>query len=87
MKLRDAVAVALTGWYLLTPPMNANRHYNRSAPLPDWHIEAGFPSGEDCRKTLAVLASRARAERSTADVEKVKEARCVSSDDPALKGN
>jgi hypothetical protein len=86
MRLRDAAALALTGWYLLTPPLHAGR-YDRAAPLSDWHIEAGFPTGQDCKKTLPVLASRARAEGSSADVEKVKEARCVPTNDPGLKGN
>lgn len=71
----------------MTPPLDANRHYDLAAPLSDWRIESGFATGDDCKKTLVILGSRARAEGRPDDIEKVKDARCVSTDDPRLKGS
>jgi hypothetical protein len=87
MKLRHAAALALTGWYLMTPPPQAKGRYDKSAPLENWRIEAGFATGEDCRRTLSVLSSRAAKEGKSNDIEAVKDAQCVSTDDPRIKGN
>jgi len=87
MKLQHAAALALAGWYLMTPPIQAKGRYETSAPLSKWRIEAGFGSSEDCKKTLVGLASRAREEGKTQDIEAVKDAQCVATDDSRLKGN
>ncbi len=88
MRLACAAALALAGgWYLMTPPQQASGHYDTAAPLSEWQIESGFATGEECRKTLTMLASRARKEGRADDIEKVKEARCVPTDDARLKEN
>lgn len=81
-----AAALALTGWYLMTPPQT-NGHYDTGAPLAQWLIESGFATGDACRKTLIELTSRARQEGRADDLEKVKDARCLPTDDPRLKEN
>lgn len=86
MKHALAAALALSGWYLMTPP-RTNSHYDSAAPLSQWLIEAGFPNGDACRKTLMELASRARQEGRSDDLAKVKAARCLPTDDPRLKEN
>ncbi len=86
MRRTIAAALALTGWYLMTPPQT-NGRFDSAAPLSQWMIEAGFPTGDACRKTLIELESRARQEGRSADVAKVKQARCLPTDDPRLKEN
>jgi hypothetical protein len=81
------LAALLAGWYLMTPPPEANGRYDTAAPLSEWRVEAGFATGEECRKTLTLLASRARQEGRAGDLEKVKNARCASTSDPRLKEN
>jgi hypothetical protein len=86
MKIQHAAAaLALAGWYLVTPP-KINSRFNTAAPLLQWKIESGFASDEDCKSMLAVLASKARKEGERDEIEKVKAARCVASGDPRLKG-
>jgi hypothetical protein len=87
MRLRDIVTVTLTGWFLITPPPLSNSHYDTSAALSKWKIEGGAPTREQCKQTQASLSSRAIQEGRTGDAEAVKEARCVSMDDPRLEGN
>jgi len=87
MKLQHAAALALTGWYLMTPPTQAKGRYDTSAPLSKWRIEAGFGTGEECKKTLVLLSSRALKEGKPDDIEALKDAQCVATDDARLKGN
>ncbi|HVA39656.1 MAG TPA: hypothetical protein VNF49_03265 [Candidatus Binataceae bacterium] len=86
MKLRHIAAVALTGWFLITPPQ-ANSHYDTSAPLSKWKIEGGAATREQCKATQASLGSRALKQGRPGDAEAVKDAQCVSTDDPRLEGN
>ena len=87
MKLRYAAALALTGWYLITPPPQANGHFDTSVPMSRWRIQSGFGTGDDCKKTVAELSSQALKQGNSADAEELKVSRCVSTDDPRLKGN
>jgi len=87
MKLRYAAVLALTGWYLITPPPQANGHLDTSAPLSQWRIQSGFGTGEDCKNTVAELSSKALKEGKSDDAEELKASQCVSTDDPRLKGN
>lgn len=87
MKLRYAAALALTGWYLITPPPQGNGHYDTSVPMSKWRIQSGFGTGDDCKKTVAELSSKALKEGNAADAEELKVSQCVSTDDPRLKGN
>ena len=87
MKLQHAAALALAGWYLMTPPTQAKGRYDTSAPLSKWRIEAGFGTSEECKKMLVLLSSSALKEGKPDDIEAVKDAQCVSTDDARLKGN
>lgn len=86
MKLQHAAALALTGWYLMTPPTQAKGRFDTSAPLSKWRIEAGFETGEECKKTLVLLSSRALKEGKPEDIEAVNNAQCVSMNDARVKG-
>ena len=46
-----AAMLMLAGWYLMTPPLLANGRHDKSAPLGNWRIEAGSPSGQQCEQT------------------------------------
>jgi hypothetical protein len=85
MKLEYAAACLLTGWFLITPPLHANGRYDSSAPLSKWKVEGGAASLQECKDTQALLSSRAAKEGKASDVEAVKDARCVSQDDPRLE--
>jgi len=87
MKLRHTAALALTGWFLITPPPQANGHYDTSAPLSQWKIEGGAGTREECKKTQALLSSRATKESRPSDIQAIKDAQCVPMDDPRLLGH
>jgi hypothetical protein len=55
MKPRQAVALALVGWYLMTPPFRDGKAlYN--APIADWDHEWGGSTEEECRKRVEILS-------------------------------
>jgi hypothetical protein len=88
MKLQHAAAaLALAGWYLITPPPQANGQFDTSVPLSEWRIQSGFGTGEDCKNTVAELSSKAMREGRSGDADELKASQCVSTDDPRLKGN
>jgi hypothetical protein len=87
MKLRHTAALALTGWFLITPPPQTNGHYDTSAPLYRWKIEGGAGTRKECKETQALLSSRAIKENRASDVEAVKDTQCVPMDDPRLLVN
>ena len=85
MKSQLAALLAVAGWYLMTPPAQPNGRFDTSAPISKWRIEAGFASSDDCKKTVATLGSKAAQEGRPGDVEAIKNAQCVATDDPRLK--
>jgi hypothetical protein len=87
MKVYHAAALILAGWYLMTPPLQAGGRYDTAAPLSKWQVESGFSSGQDCRKTIADLSQRAAAQGRQDDAQELKVAKCVSTDDPRIKGD
>ena len=56
MKPRHTAALALTAWYMITPPitydMKAGERINFKAPPTEWTIIEEFDSKEDCTKAL-----------------------------------
>lgn len=77
---------ASAGWFLITPP-EASSHYDTSAPLSKWKIEEGAGSFEKCKELQAFLSSLVLKQGKPGDIEQVKDARCISMDDPGLEGN
>jgi hypothetical protein len=86
MKLRHTAAVALVGWFLITPPPQTNGHYDTSAPLSQWKIEGGAGTRKECEETQAFLSSSALKEKRPSDLEAARDAKCVPMDDPRLLG-
>jgi hypothetical protein len=59
MKSRHAAALALVGWYLMTPPLNLAGVPDSGAPISSWHNERSFDSARDCEEGKdTVLESR-----------------------------
>jgi hypothetical protein len=84
--IAGSTPTASAGWFLITPP-KTNSHYDTSAPLSKWKIEEGAGSFEKCRELQAFLRSLVLKRGKPGDVEQVKDARCISMDDPVLEGN
>jgi len=78
---------AHAGWFLITPPQEADGHYDATAPLSKWKIEEGAGSREKCQEVQAFLSSLAQKKGGPGDVEETKAAQCVSMDDPRLEAN
>jgi len=75
------------GWFLITPPPQSDGHYDVSAPLSKWKIEEGAGTRDKCERLQTFLRSAAPRQGRPADIEEVKDARCVPMDDPRLEGN
>ena len=80
-------ASAEAGWFLITPPLRSNGHYDATAPVSKWKIEEGAGSQDKCDRLRTTLNALALKQGQPADVEQVKAARCVSMDDPSLEAN
>jgi len=96
VKTSHAAALALVGWYLMTPPLvNAPSKIDMEAPLASWKIYQTLDTAEECDKAL--LSARAKYEHTaSAPLGSIKKgtrafalqmtfAQCISSDDPRLK--
>ena len=90
MKPRHAAALALVGWYLITPPIGEDKTgnaipgtMNTAAPLSDWlAVNTVFDSLAECKKALRDLADFQKSDpvRHDADIHGL----CVKTDDPRL---
>jgi hypothetical protein len=52
MNSRHTAALALVGWYLMTPPLTKTGDVNLEAPLAQWKITNSFDTAIDCRTVL-----------------------------------
>jgi hypothetical protein len=50
MKCHRAVALALVGWYLMTPPLSHSIRFevDDQAPLREWTVMQAFDKASDC---------------------------------------
>jgi hypothetical protein len=80
-------AEADPGWFLITPPQQSDGHYDVSAPISKWKIEEGAGTRDKCERLQTFLRSAAPQQGQPADIEQIKDSRCVSMDDPHLEGN
>jgi hypothetical protein len=65
MKIRHAAALALVGWYLMTPPacklFDCNKRFvNSRATIRRWEIGGTFGSSADCEIAREKLRQKAR---------------------------
>ncbi|HYA35912.1 MAG TPA: hypothetical protein VEF03_09835, partial [Candidatus Binataceae bacterium] len=57
MKLHHAAALALVGWYLITPPVvfdaqSKSTQVDQNAPLSQWKVRERFEKQKDCEEAL-----------------------------------
>jgi hypothetical protein len=98
MKPRHAAALALIGWYLMTPPaltgastLGAPVYTDVDAPISKWNIVESFDSARACQDSI---------KKQLASIQKHPEgcdtvggqvcrgytmAKCIATDDPRLK--
>jgi len=65
MNTRHATALALVGWYLITPPIESclgafSGHSCDQTPLSKWQIRGTYDSRADCEKSKAVWIEKGR---------------------------
>jgi uncharacterized protein YfaP (DUF2135 family) len=92
MKSRHVAALALVGWYLMLPPLAADRpDVDRDAPLSTWRQAGAFDNAKACEANLADGLKRLDKARGETQFPSFYHsylyARCVAVDDPRLKPN
>jgi hypothetical protein len=77
VKLRYATALALVGWYLMTPPALPYDpdKVDESAPLSQWDVQTKLDSKSQCEAERTRLTGTPLG----------RVAKCIASDDPRLK--
>jgi hypothetical protein len=83
--LRHAAALALVGWYLITPPLGPDGRPDRQAPLSHWSLHSSYDTARECQKgwVAAIRLSKGAPEWY---VEQSDLAKCFPTEDPRLKG-
>jgi len=86
MPPRHAAALALLGWYLMTPPIVSTSPFriDLDAPLSRWDIQESFDTAEDCENLYMQLADK-HPKNSQEDL-RYRTGHCIATDDPRLKG-
>jgi hypothetical protein len=87
-RVRHAAALAIVGWYLMTPVRFPNPTVNPCLPLSQWTIFESFDTAAKCerklrRLTLEELDSDVKSKTKKADDAYVF-SHCIASDDPRL---
>ena len=92
MNCRHAAALALVGWYLMSPPLSLSSSrqisLDLSKPLSEWYPLEGYDTEADCNKEIDAMNKRAVSmAREYHHMLELSHAQCVATDDPRLKGN
>ncbi len=103
MKPRHAAALALVGWYLITPPPVFKTGFDWEAHLSLWVRRGNYASAVGCEQALRQLQDEMQSQKerdlqsaaemdanldskTIAQYKAVRLAKCLSTDDPRLKG-
>ncbi len=94
MNPRHTAALALVGWYLMTPPFASGpTGFDANAPLSRWPISQAFDTASECNAdrtgVIQVSAGVARAVSDPTAQRHLKlwlASQCIATDDPRLKG-
>ncbi len=91
MTLRHAAALALVGWYLMVPPATPDwRDADPKAPLSEWLTDGSYDNVNDCNEAIVRLYEQAPIPKpetmSYGLWVQNRQAVCVATDDPRLKG-
>lgn len=87
LTIRHTAALALVGWYLMVPPLSADKQIDLDAPVPQWEIEESYDSAQECReaKLWHVEHPGSAAPGYGALNQRNGYAQCIATDDPRLK--
>jgi hypothetical protein len=97
MKFHRSVALALAGWSLMLPPASRTLHLDLNQDLSKWSFHSSHVSKAECEQEKKRLQESMVKPASTAPkttlrrpgrdflAARYRNARCVSSNDPALK--
>jgi hypothetical protein len=89
MKIRHAAALALVGWYLVTPPSTLPPDVSYKAPLRKWRIVRSFDTADDCEDSRSSFFEESRQKVALNMLEPTYRdfmfAECIATDDPRLK--
>jgi hypothetical protein len=102
MRLSHTVTLALVGWYLMIPPLAGPGKLDTSAPLSKWEQDSAHDSAAECEQLregmryaagacLSMISDATENEPAKETLkfnrERYVNARCISADDPRLKGD
>jgi hypothetical protein len=98
MKFYHAAAVPLAGWLLLLPPVSRTMRVDMTPDLSKWKVQSRHATAAECEQehrrllglaTPSTPAPKGSLRRIGHEVmaARYQNARCVSSEDPALKPN
>jgi hypothetical protein len=95
MNLRHAAALALVGWYLMSPLVDHKAEkLLYEAPLTYWEHEGSFDTAAECERKLRdnvrvmsnlTMKSTDRSPGYNLGLNSALAAKCIASDDPRLK--
>jgi hypothetical protein len=93
MNLRHAAALALTGWYLMTPPLKPDGKPDIQAHLSKWQMDGSFDRATSCEARYHDFLDQAFRSRPADHIDPQAErlfwqsqaAQCIATDDPRLK--
>ncbi len=86
MNLRHAAALALIGWYLMMPDLDASNNVLTNLPLSKWSVKEGYDSGVECNDgKLGYYNLVKDLPQSDAKKRRVLAMQCIATDDPRLK--
>jgi hypothetical protein len=89
MTSRQVAAVALLGWYLMTPPLRSpGGDLEPDAPIARWRSAHAYDSAAECEKAKESFVKSAKHE-APVDSDKlfsgaILHSQCIASDDPRL---
>jgi hypothetical protein len=84
MNLRHAAALALVGWYLMTP-LARNGKVVLGVPLTQWSHWDSFDSSLECRNAGLDLMKRQEDRGNQNLIASADAFECIATDDPRLK--
>ncbi len=95
MNLRHAAALALVGWYLMTPPPlvppRGEVLVDALAPLSNWRVFHAYDSAKQCEQQHSAMFDEAKGHQNSTDASEravfqmAMSAQCIATDDPRLK--
>ena len=90
MRPRPAAALALVGWYLVTPPSLPNGRLDESAPIGSWDRQESYASSDECKNGRTRLLNLGPASGTTPQElaemrQAVLKSLCIATDNPRLK--